>query len=132
MTAQKWPFPNNNLCCLCTFESNLQTFVDTSFIASHIYFPVSITKQPCSEGCLQAEAKGKEPEGPAVQKVTSGCFSCQRQPLLPKLLASPAPSCRHVSTASKFSRKNLPRETAKQNKQAEVLWDTEVTLNGVL
>lgn len=44
MTMQKWPFPTNSLCCLCVFGWNLQTFVDTSLIASHIYFPDSVTK----------------------------------------------------------------------------------------
>lgn len=59
MTTQKRTFPTNSLCCLRTFESNLQTFVDTSFIASHIYFPVSITKQPCSVGCLRERRREK-------------------------------------------------------------------------
>lgn len=44
IAMKKWPFPTNNLRHLCVFETNLQTFVDTSFIASHIYFRSTTAK----------------------------------------------------------------------------------------
>lgn len=41
IAMKKWSFPISDT---CVFETNLQTFVDTSFIASHIYFPATAVK----------------------------------------------------------------------------------------
>lgn len=44
IAMKKWSFPANNFRHLCVFETNLKTFVDTSFIATHIYFPAATVK----------------------------------------------------------------------------------------
>lgn len=103
MTTQKWTFPTNDLCCLHTFESNQIRPLLTQVLLQVIFIFQTLLQNSLAARAVFGRGEGKRTRGTSSAKVTSaGCFSCHRQPLLRKLLASPAPSCGHVSTASNF------------------------------